>query len=166
MEGIFAGRNKVMFHKEMEPWISGSATLKAVGWLDRSHAYARGEVTEAFFEALIRLLVDPWQPAETAGRHACTLCKFGGGPSRISFNGIAVTLGASNVFVPGDTCVYVSPSLIAHYVDAHEYCPPIDFVSAVLECLPMRSVGYLKKLKEGAGASFSTLLAKPIGTRA
>lgn len=45
--------------------------LLAVGWLDRERPYAKGDVTRPFFEALGRLLIDPWQPFVMAGKHTC-----------------------------------------------------------------------------------------------
>ena len=61
-----------------------------------------------------------------------------------------LSLGTSNLYVPFEGGIFVSPSLIAHYIDAHDYTPPEVFQAAVLECPPMRSMAYLKAiLKEG-----------------
>jgi hypothetical protein len=51
------------------------------------------------------------------GVHTCELCgsfKAGG-----------------NLGVPGDGVLYVAPEMIAHYVSAHGYLPPDEFVQAV-----------------------------------
>lgn len=128
-------------------------TLRAVGWLERGRAFTQGEVSDRFFEALMQLLVDPWQPFANAGRHACSLCRFVGGPAEISYEGTTVALGASNLFVPGDGVIYVAPSLVAHYVDAHEYQPPEQFMKAVLECPQMRSMQYLRAIKSIGGSA-------------
>lgn len=125
----------------------GGANLLAVGWLDVGMPYATGEVTAAFFESLLTLLVDPWQPAVTAGMQACPFCRFSGGPSTVRYGGIAAQVGAANLFVPYLDCVFVAPSLIAHYIDAHGYSPPADFQRAIAECPPMRSMEYLKRLR-------------------
>jgi hypothetical protein len=53
-------------------------------------------------------------------------------------------MGSANVFVPGEACVYVAPSLILHYIDTHAYAPPDVFWEAVRACPPMRSMAYLK----------------------
>ena len=123
------------------------AKLLAVGWLDIGTPYTSGDVTAAFFESLLTLLVNPWQPAATAGRHRCPFCRFSGGPSTVSYGDTAAYVGASNLLVPYRDCVFVAPSLIAHYIDAHGYCPPADFQRAVAECPPMRSMAYLKQLR-------------------
>lgn len=54
------------------------------------------------------------------------------------------------MFIPGDGILYVAPSLILHYLDAHGYQAPVEFQSAVMNCPPMRSMNYLKAiLKNG-----------------
>jgi hypothetical protein len=50
--------------------------------------------------------------------------------------------------VPGRGVVYVAPSLIPHYVDAHGYAPPRAFREAVLAGPPMRSVAHFRARKE------------------
>jgi hypothetical protein len=52
-------------------------------------------------------------------------------------------LGVVNLFVPGRACVYVAPSLIAHYIQAHRYSPPKEFVEAVLRCPETHSEEYV-----------------------
>ena len=62
-------------------------------------------------------------------------------------------MGVSNVYVPGNAVIYVAPSLVAHYVDAHEYQPPKEFMEAVLQCPPMRSMEYLRAIKSIGGSA-------------
>ncbi len=120
--------------------------LVAVGWLEPGHESSTGPVSKSFFEALVRLLADPWQPAALAGHRSCGFCHFTGGPAVIEFEGHAVRLGTENLFVPAPNRVYVAPSMIAHYVDAHDYCPPSVFQEAVLKCPRMKSSAYLKQI--------------------
>ncbi|XXY17052.1 hypothetical protein WME88_53360 [Sorangium sp. So ce216] len=131
----------------------GCEALRAIGWLERGRPYAHGDVDEHFFESLVQLLVHPWQPAATAGRHSCSLCRFIGGPGGITYKDTTITLGSANVFVPGNGVIYVAPSLVVHYVDAHDYQPPSEFVEAVLRCPPMRSMEYLRQLKAIGGTA-------------
>jgi hypothetical protein len=120
--------------------------LVAVGWIDANHAYAKGPVTVECFGSLSRLVAKAWQPFAVAGRHVCQLCVFTGGPSEIWADGDTISMGSTNVFVPSDDWVYVAPSLVLHYIDAHQYLPPDVFWRAVEKCPPMRSVEYLKAL--------------------
>lgn len=122
--------------------------LLAVGWLENGHAYPRGAVDEKFFAALFRLCVKPWwPPVATAGFHRCSLCRFTGGPGGMSYQGAGVSFGTGNVIVPGEERVFVAPTMILHYIDAHEYVPPKEFQEAVLKCPEMRSMAYLKAIK-------------------
>lgn len=118
--------------------------LRAVGWLEAGRPYVRGPIANGFFEALVRLLVNPWEPVTFAGQMHCGFCRFSGGPTQLTLRGSTIQMGATNLFVPASGFAFVAPSLIAHYVDAHEYCPPIEFQEAVLACHEMRSMAYLK----------------------
>jgi hypothetical protein len=136
-------------------------TLLAVGWLEPGHLYDKGPVDEAFFARLIELLVDPWQPFAAGGRHRCGFCRFTGGPVTVTYSmgtgqGSSIAVGVSNLFVPGDGVLYMAPSLVAHYIDAHEYRPPRAFVDAVLACPAMRSAPYLRALHAVGGAKLLT----------
>lgn len=59
-------------------------------------------------------------------------------------------MGIGNLFVPAADTIFVAPSLIVHYIDAHEYCPPQPFKDAVLGCPKMRSMKYLKAIRQHA----------------
>lgn len=47
-----------------------------------------------------------------------------------------VAVGVINLYIPSADCVYVAPSLIVHYIEAHGYRPPDSFCRAVLDCPP------------------------------
>lgn len=121
--------------------------LQAVGWLELNHSSTKGEVSKDFFAALMGLAKDPWQPVAVAGHQRCDFCRFSGGPSELRFEGGAVALGTANIFVPAKEHVYVSPTLIVHYIDAHGYAPPDEYQEAVLRCPQMKSFAYLKEMK-------------------
>jgi hypothetical protein len=58
---------------------------------------------------------------------------------RIERYGLVIRFGANNLFVPGEGLIYVAPSMIAHYIDAHAYDPPALFWEAVMQCPEMWS---------------------------
>ena len=139
---------------DLTPWEgegNGAPDLLAVGWLDRGVPFPKGDVSAPFFAKLVQLLVEPWQPWVSAGMHPCSLCRFTGGPGAICHRGTSVTVGSANLYVPNERVLYVAPSMVAHYVDAHDYQPPGPFVDAVLACAPMRSIDYLRQLKVAGG---------------
>ncbi|WP_437669808.1 hypothetical protein [Sorangium sp. So ce131] len=121
--------------------------LRAVGWLEPGHPFATGPVPEELFGALVRLLSEPWQPVAAGGSQRCPYCRFTGGPRELRYEGTAIRVGANNLFVPASDGVHVAPSLIAHYIDAHDYRPPPAFQQAVLRCPEMRSIAYLKEIR-------------------
>jgi hypothetical protein len=120
------------------------AQLIAVGWLSGRYNYTRGPVKDAFVQALFRALKNPWQPAANGGHHQCEFCRITGGPRELEYGGITISVGNANLYVPAPGYVFCAPSLIAHYIDAHEYAPPDAFQQAVIECPPMCSIPYLR----------------------
>jgi len=63
-----------------------------------------------------RALIQPYVVA--AGFHTCELC--------------ADFRRSGEIFVPSETVLYVAPVMIDHYVRAHRYLPPREFIDAVL----------------------------------
>lgn len=122
----------------------------AVGWLEKEHGYSRGPVTEEVVTQLTKLLVNPWQPCIAVGSHDCSFCRFTRGPRLFTFEDTCIEMGISNLFVPSAETIFVTPSLIIHYIDAHDYCPPKQFLDAVTACPEMRSMDYLKAIRKHA----------------
>jgi hypothetical protein len=149
-----------MHYPDLTPFSSseGSPKLLAVGWLEPGHDYHRGNVRTEFVCKLAELLVNPWQPAMSMGPHRCAFCRLSGGPASFRLENVVsssdVRLGVSNLWLPADGCLYIAPSLILHYMDAHEYSPPDEFQSAVMACPPMRSMEYLKALRKSGPKDF------------
>jgi hypothetical protein len=164
-----------LFYEELSPclYVSDSSfgpeaeKLKAVGWLAWGHPYIRRQrqLPETPFGQLLRLLEDPWEPVFFMGSHECEFCPDAGlpvslegykGPDphleayyrrhRIERDGLVVHFGAHNLYVPAEGCVYVAPSMIAHYVDVHSYEPPAVFWDAVMNCPEMDSETYRQAL--------------------
>ncbi|MEI8633209.1 hypothetical protein P4S72_16540 [Vibrio sp. PP-XX7] len=52
----------------------------------------------------------------------------------LTYNGESLGLGSSEVWLPSveEGEYFASPSMIYHYIDAHDYLPPLDFVEAVM----------------------------------
>jgi hypothetical protein len=103
--------------------------LIAVGWLEKNQSYQTGLVSLDFYNKLIDLLKDPFQPMVSAGLHECSVCQFQ-----------AEKRGQLNLFVPYNNKIYVCPELIVHYINAHHYLPPEIFISAAMECPDTRTI--------------------------
>jgi len=75
------------------------------------------------------------------GRHACDLCDSADPTAerltRMELDGREVHLGNGEIRVLGpDGLWYTAPTLVTHYVDAHQYLPPAAFVDGVLARAP------------------------------
>ena len=116
-----------------------SAPLLAVGWLEHPHAASNRRVPRGFtakLAALIRQTNAAYPLYRFLGIHECSLCKAEGHKSP------PCPWSQENVFVPGRSCIYVSPGGILHYIEVHGYVPPEDFIKAVLQCPPCDSRRY------------------------
>ena len=69
---------------------------------------------------------------QTRGFHECEMCCSDAANSA-SRNGEELLLGSAEIrVVSNDGKLYAAPNLIYHYVVAHNYSPPAEFVHAVL----------------------------------
>jgi hypothetical protein len=131
-----------------------AARFKAIGWLEEGREFKRGKTDPRFVHKLVLLLGEPNPLEHSADPHFCTLCAFSRGPSEFhlfqSPGMPSVPMGNRNLFLPGSGFLYIAPSLILHYIDAHQYAPPEDFVKAVLECPPTRSKEYQEAVQANA----------------
>lgn len=119
---------------------------KNVGWLGAGHEFDTAEPKE---ELLSRL----WgfckiSVAQTRGIHGCEFCL-----DRSSYfaerNGERLLLGSAEirVFSKGDR-LYAAPTLIYHYVKAHKYKPPDEFLRALIDGPAPPSEEYFDQLLE------------------
>ncbi|MES4903581.1 MULTISPECIES: hypothetical protein [unclassified Streptomyces] len=106
-----------------------------VGWLEPGEEFPRGAVPEQFVHALALLCRDDPQMM-MRGWHRCGLPHPGGEvayPVVIHVGQDRVPLGDAEVRVVGrDGRWLVAPNLVHHYVTAHSYRPPEEFIEAVM----------------------------------
>jgi hypothetical protein len=74
------------------------------------------------------------------GFHCCEFC-----PPRSDGR---FTRGHRNVWIPADSVVYVAPELILHYIEAHGYRPPDEFITAVIACPEQGSETYRERMRQ------------------
>lgn len=104
--------------------IASGAHVRAVGWLDAVHPFPAGELpAEAVdrigaFAARWGESVDDLGWGVFAGSHRCELC--------------SAAVASGNFGVPAGDILFVCPEMIVHYVTAHRYLPPGEFVDAIL----------------------------------
>jgi hypothetical protein len=97
--------------------------LIAVGWLGPDAEYTRGRVSPQFLDRLKDLVAYLYDPTRMLGVHLCEFCPADDAPPR----GLVL-------FVPDDDKLLVCPALIVHYIEEHEYEPPVAFQDAVMRC--------------------------------
>ena|SRR6266446_5948418 len=117
-----------------------------VGWLDNTHPYPKGTVDARLIEKMKLLASKPLQLYR--GVHVCELCAEPPDlvkttlPNRVMLDPNCswarwVHQRSSNgeIRVSGGGVVFAAPVLIVHYVEAHSYLPPTQFLKAVDEAL-------------------------------
>jgi hypothetical protein len=127
--------------------------LVAIGWLDGEHSFLQGQPDTIFVDKLFDLLVKPWAPMHLLGFAECPFCTLDS--HGITYKDKKIVVGALNLFVPSDRFLYAAPSMIAHYILAHNYAPPTEFCEAVLRCPPMSSPEYFEAIVQHGPASFA-----------
>lgn len=108
----------------------GSPIL-SIGWLDRKHPYNRGGASPLFLERLWVFCCNA--VFYTLGYHSCPFCSDSPWGVLVQRADVEIRLGSAEIRVIGKDVVYAAPDLIYHYVERHNYCPPEEFVQAVLE---------------------------------
>jgi hypothetical protein len=99
--------------------------VRAVGWLHPDHTFTKGEVPAAFLERLKLIVARSGASADAlffgaaGGFHTCEFC------------GKAHAIG--NFGVPNADILFVAPEMVVHYIEQHGYCPPAEFIAAVLK---------------------------------
>jgi hypothetical protein len=89
-----------------------------IGWLQKDQDFPKGEVPEGFLDKLKKY--SEFKMFQTKGWHNCDFCEENAHGS----NEIRV--------VSKDIKIYACPMLIIHYIEAHKYLPPQEFIDAVM----------------------------------
>jgi hypothetical protein len=100
---------------------TGDLNILNIGWLDEGRPFSVGPTSKEFRKALLELCQCPI--IRHRGFHRCCYCRSS--RQDRSGNGQVRVLSPTGIW-------YAAPTLVHHYVSAHEYRPPDDFVKAVL----------------------------------
>lgn len=102
-----------------------------VGWLDSSHVFEKAPPTEELLDVL--WAVCTVSVARSRGFHLCDLCTANNLVIEQRYDHKLILGGAEIRVFSNDGRVYASPNLIYHYVRVHNYKPPNEFISALME---------------------------------
>ena len=112
----------------------GGITYCNVGWLDRNHDFATGEVPQPFLDVLGEMLRFP--AVRHRGWHHCEFCgprAAAGAPPQAVADPCSDHRGDGVIEIPITwNFAYAAPSLIGHYVVHHGYRPPDEFINAAI----------------------------------
>src|SRR5262249_39120956 len=105
--------------------IDAGGHVRAIGWLSSKHPFTEGEVPAEFL-ARLKEFARRWPSSTGAlgwsifwGLHQCELChRF---------------MAKGNLGVPSGRLLFVAPEMLSHYVEAHRYRPPDEFIAAVMQ---------------------------------
>jgi hypothetical protein len=102
-----------------------------IGWLDTHHPFPQQKASEELLDALFEQCFQA--DVRTRGYHACEFCDEQKRGLEVRRHGREIWLGSAEITVKGkDGKIYAAPNLIYHYVAAHDYDPPQEFVEALL----------------------------------
>lgn len=122
-----------------------------VGWIDPRGSFPIGVVSAPIKEALLNIAFGRFaaKPVVEPNR-APPVCPACGGAVRIEREGRILT--DSELWIPAEGKTYASPILVIHYIEAHNYLPPQEFLDAIanLRCdyIFDGEALYREKLKE------------------
>ena len=138
------------YYPDLSPYIYHARSQRAntlnVGWLDDQHPYAIGSVNTPVIERLWHFCASP--VVRMRGYHTCELCSDASTPLVVSKGEQQLRLGASEIRVfAHDGTWYAAPDLIYHYIVAHQYMPPKDFVEAILHTPLPHTNSYKEQLR-------------------
>lgn len=126
---------RVAYYADLSPYEYTNADLPMlnVGWLAAGHEFRTGGVPDEAFSRLLRLA--DAQVNIMRGVHDCEFCAEESPIRMVAPNERGyVSLGMGEIHVRDDFGrLYAAPSLILHYIQAHDYRPPDDFIRAVDE---------------------------------
>lgn len=125
---------------DLTPFTYGTPVVEGelcIGWLDGEQIDSTGliqpkRVRRLFIDRLIFAAAYLQSGHEYwMGIHQCSFCDGPTTPLRTDFGAL---WGNGEFRVRSATgTVFVAPTLVAHYVDAHGYRPPEEFINAVLQ---------------------------------
>lgn len=117
-------------HKEMEKGMSEftkeNYKIKAIGYLDSSESFEKGEVSSSFLLKL-DVLWNDGLVLGSLGHHECDFCEGGYGTNERAKSSSEKML-IDNV----NKIKYIFPEMIFHYIKKHKFKPSNEFIEFVM----------------------------------
>lgn len=106
--------------------------VKNIGWLEKTNSFNKRTTDPELLKKLFQLI--KFKECNIyRGVHHCDLCNSDGFMYG-NMENEEILLGHGEIWIPSITqdIVYVSPTLIYHYIEKHQYCPPQDYIESVM----------------------------------
>jgi hypothetical protein len=151
---------------------SDKLTLKEVfyvGWLDPAFPFPKGNIPDTIATKLEKIM--EYEKDINVIRGLPYTCRFCGNKTvslKFQIRNNPVMLGVSEIWIPSDNDrYYAAPSLISHYIKAHHYLPPKEYVTALknFEITSEWDVHamYSNVLERYTGVSINEIMKKLLG---
>ncbi len=104
----------------------------SIGWLEWGPAQPEGDIPGIVVKKLAYILEHDQDTNRYRGYHGCGFCRV----RQVFYQTQTARhlLGMSEIWIPGkDGKIFVSPSMIIHYITYHAYRPPRVYIEAVEE---------------------------------
>jgi hypothetical protein len=128
---------ETMYFPDFSPYQYGnvepSADVLNVGWLSATHAFATGPADVQLIDALRKLIASPVELYR--GQHYCEFCPepfWDANKGRLVDAGPEARGSGEIRVVSASGVTYAAPLLVLHYVMAHSYRPPEEFIEAAV----------------------------------
>jgi hypothetical protein len=109
---------------------ASSNSVVWIGWLDKAVPFSTGATDSVFLQKLLKLYCS--RTRQTRGFHRCPFCAKAEVGIPVEVGKQQIKLGSAEIHVRGlGGRTFVAPDLIYHYIVAHEYKPPSEFIEAV-----------------------------------
>lgn len=104
--------------------------IKIVGWLTKDQLFAKGKVDTQVLDRLWEFCKQPL--GQGIRKNACQLCPPGT-PILVEYNGEQQDLSRWRLLLLcNDQAAYLAPHVIFHYITAHQYLPPQEFLDVIM----------------------------------
>jgi hypothetical protein len=133
-------------YKDLEPyeyWSTGKISeILNVGWLGKAEQFAKGTVSEDILKKLEKVLLSGNENKcqvivnRMRGFFDCEFCDAHSYDLRIQDGKYMLLLGNAELLIPQHSrsgYYFNAPTLIHHYITAHHYKPPQEFLDSLVE---------------------------------
>lgn len=111
----------------------------AIGFLQHKQRFETGLVNSKFVQKLLPFCAPETHVFALPKAMACPLCRQ---RVEMEIGGQMVRLGSAEIRIVGEQDIFAAPDLLPHYITAHDYVPPTEFIEAIMRGAGVDSAEY------------------------